>query len=213
MKRRDLGTMAAIAVALISTPAFASYTLTQQNGVAPTYATTLNFDEVGGPTGVVPTNAFAGIGLSVFESGTGDQAIGDNSTFEPWLPSDNTAFMNFGMFLTFDSDLTEMSFQGWDPSGAPSPFGGGAALLLFDNGVEVASDFGIVPAWGGFGDSWFNITTSGGMVFDEVRFLGFGFGPTTIVDNLSWNAVPEPTSLALITMTGVGLMVRRRRSA
>ncbi len=212
MKSRNLGTVAALAIALISAPAFASYTITQQNGMAPTYSTTLNFDEVGGPTGVVATNVFSGIGLDVFESGAGDQAIGDNSVFEPWLPSDNTAFMNFGMFLTFGSDLTEMSFQGWDPGGTPSPFGGGAAVSIWDDGVEVASSF-ITPAWGGFGDSWFDITTSGGMVFDEVKFLGFGFDSRTHVDNLSWNAVPEPTSLALLTMTGVGLLVRRRRTA
>lgn len=213
MKSRNPGILvAALAVALISAPAWASYTITQQGAAAPTYSTTLNFDEVGGPTGVVATNVFAGIGLDVFQSGTGDQSIGDNSVFEPSLPSDNTAFMNFGMFLTFGSDLTEMSFQGWDPSGPGGPFGGGANLILFDNGVEVGNLFH-TPAWGGFGDSWYNITTSGGMVFDEVRFLGFGFTPTTVVDNLSWNAVPEPTSLVLLTMTGVGLMIRRRRSA
>jgi len=209
--RRKIGIRAAaLLVAVMCAPAWASVMFTQQNAPAPTYSTTLNFDEPGGPTGVVPTNQFASLGLSVFQSGTGDQSIGDNSIFEPWLLSDNTAFMNFGMFLEFDSDLTEFSFQGWDPSGPPSPFGGGALLVALNDGTEVGS-ISVTPAWGGFGDSWYDITTSGGMVFDEVRFLGFGFTPTTIVDNLSWNAVPEPGTLALLALTGVGVLIRRRR--
>lgn len=211
MMARQTLAVAAVAIAMISAPALASYTITQQFDPAPTYSTTLNFDEPGGPTGLVPQNQFAGIGISNFQSGTSDQSIGDNTALDPALPSNNTAFMNFGMFLTFSQDLTEFSFQGWDPSGPPSFFGGGAALLLYNNGAEVANLIQITPAWGGFGNSWYNITTSGGMTFDEVRFLGFGFVPTTVIDNLSWNAVPEPGSVALFALTGVGLLLRRRR--
>ena len=46
-------------------------------------------------------------------------------------------------------------------------------------------------------------------VFDEVRILGFGFTPTTYVDNLSWTKVPSPASAAIL---GCGaLMAGRRR--
>jgi uncharacterized protein (TIGR03382 family) len=68
----------------------------------------------------------------------------------------------------------------------------------------------VEPAWGGFGDSWFDMTTDGGDVFDEVRILGFGFDPTTYADNMSWNAaIPAPGSLALLALAGV---VGRRRN-
>jgi hypothetical protein len=65
-------------------------------------------------------------------------------------------------------------------------------VVLLNDGVEVS--FNIVdPAFGGAGDSWFNITTDGGDVFDEVRFVGAGFaGPLTIMGQASWNVVPAP---------------------
>jgi hypothetical protein len=79
---------------------------------------------------------------------------------------------------------------------------------MFDDGVEVASSF-VTPAWGGIGDTWFDITADGGDVFDEVRILGWGFSPTTYADNLSWDVVPGPGSLALLAVAG--LVSRRRR--
>ena len=88
-------------------------------------------------------------------------------------------------------------------------FGVGLSVFVFDNGGLVASS-SFTPAWGGVGDEWFDITTDGGSVFDEVRILGFGFDPTTFVDNLSWNAVPEPGSLLLL-IGGMSITLLRRR--
>ena len=110
---------------------------------------------------------------------------------------------------TFDNDLDGFSSRVWDPSGAPSPFGGGFGVFVFDDGVEVGSYFG-TPAWGGLGDEWINVTATGGMKFDEVRILGFGFGPTTLVDDLSWNVVPAPASVGLLGLAAIGGMRRRR---
>src|SRR3546814_9914877 len=47
------------------------------------------------------------------------------------------------------SDLA-FSIQAWDPSGPPSPFGGGLGVFVFDDGVEVGSGF-FTPAWGEIG--------------------------------------------------------------
>lgn len=176
---------------------------------APTYPTTLNFDEPGGPTGVVPTDAWAGIGLAELQAGDSVPVVGDHASnpSTPWVGTGNSFFGNFGVFMTFSQDLDGLSMQVWDPSGAPGPFGGGMGVFVFNDGVEVANFFG-TPAWGGVGDDWLHVSATGGMLFDEVRVLGFGFIPTTYADNISWNAIPEPGALALF---GAGALVAMRR--
>ena len=69
-------------------------------------------------------------------------------------------------------------------------------MYLFNDGVQVADitmgdPFGVstTPAWGGIGDTWFDITGTDGDVFDEIRVLGFGFSPTTFMDDITWNPV------------------------
>lgn len=214
MRTGNIGMLvAALAVATVSAaPAWATVTITQGTS-APTYSNLLTFDEVGGPTGNAANNAFAGIGIPNFQSGEGQKNIGDNSGFFVGMQSDNTAWMPFGMILQFDQDVTDMSFQGWDPAGPPGGFGGGAVIFLINDGDEnnpVAAE-AFTPAWGGVGDEWYNITTSDGMVFDEVRFFGNGFPNDTIVNDISWNIIPEPGSLALLALGVVGIVARRRR--
>jgi PEP-CTERM motif-containing protein len=197
-------------IAAIACSATADITIAHGSS-AGTYATTLNFDEAGGPTGFVTTDAFASYGITSLQAGDGVPQVGDFDTPNGgWgLGTGNSFFGNFGVFINFDSDLTEFSTQVWDPSGPPSLFGGGLGVFVFNDGVEIANNFDITPAWGGVGDTWLDITTSGGMVFDEVRILGFGFDPRTYVDNMSWNAVPAPGSFGLL---GLGLLgIRRRR--
>jgi hypothetical protein len=109
--------------------------------------------------------------------------------------------------MTFGDDLTNFSGQVWDPSGAP-PFGG-AGIFVYNDGAEIANLF-IEPAWGGIGDSWIDVSATDGMVFDEIRIVGFGFDPSTFVDNLSWNAVPTPSGLAVLGLGGI-VMSRGRR--
>lgn len=203
---------AAIIVSLASAPAFASITITQ-GASAPTYSMTLDFDEPGTPTGVVAPDAFLPDGITELQAGDGIPFVGDMNSFFPWFdPAEGNSFYgNFGIFIKFEDDLTEFSGDFWDPSGAPSPFGGGFGVFLFnDNGVDpIATYFG-EPAWGGLGDTAINITTDGGMVFDEVRVLGFGFNPTTLGDNFSWNVVPEPTSLVVLALGSFAALRRRR---
>ena len=204
------------AVGVLASPLAAMATVTITQGTsAPAYSTTLNFDEAGGPTGSVPTSSWQGIGITALDAGDGAPQVDDWATLsgQPWLGDGNSFFGNFGVFLTFDSDLAALSVQAWDPSGPPSPFGGGLGVFVFNDGVEVASSVS-EPAWGGVGDEWFNIVASGGMLFDEVRILGFGFDPTTYVDNLSWNtAVPVPGALVLFASGLAGLGFAKRRKA
>lgn len=203
-------TTAISTIALAAGTSMATITISQAAS-GTTYGTTLNFDEPGGPTGPgIAQDAWAGIGLANMAAGDGNNFVGDNAALSgPWIGTGNSFFGNFGVFMTFDSDLTNFSGQVWDPSGPPSPFGGGVGIFVFNDGNQVADLF-IEPSWGGFGDEWIDISTADGMVFDEVRILGFGFDPFTYVDNLSWNAVPTPSSVALLGFGGL-IGSRRRR--
>ena len=205
-------TLSTLSIAGIAgAPAFASVSVTQGSS-APTYSTILNFDEPGGPTGNnIPTNAWSGAPWNIvsFQSGEGANNVGPHALETG--QSTNSYWGPFGVFIRFADDMTEMSFHAWDSSGPPSPFGGGMAVVLINDGDENNPvHFQLYnPAYGGAGLHAFNITTSAGTVFDEVRILGFGFSPQTYVDNLSWNAVPEPTSLALLGLGGLALLRRR----
>lgn len=200
----------AITAATVSTSASADITSTLGPS-APTYSTTLNFDEPGTPTGAVAdTTWLASHGVTI---AAGDsQPVVDDFSVTPgqfWLGTGNSYLGNFGVFMTFENDLTDFSAQIWDPSGPPSPFGGGAYAFVFDDGVEV-SNFAFTPSWGSVGDEWLNISATDGMVFDEIRILGFGFNPTTYMDNASWNAIPAPGGLAALGLAGFAASRRRR---
>lgn len=203
-----------VALAALASAATAQAAVTITQGAsAPTYSTTLNFDEPGGPTGSVPATAWTAYGISRLESGTGPDTFVTTMTSTPgfgWLGTGNVAYGPFGVFITFGGDLTEFSARYWDSSGPGGPFGGGAAAVALRDGVEVGSFFIASPAYGGVGNPWINITTSGGSTFDEVRLLGFGFFPEAYVDDLSWNAVPAPASAAAFALLGAGLARRRR---
>ncbi|KAA0213941.1 MAG: hypothetical protein DYG94_03310 [Leptolyngbya sp. PLA3] len=199
------------AVLLGAGVARADFTITQSGAQAPTYATTLNFDEIGGPVGTIAPDSFAALGLSYLQSGEGTTVVGDNDAGAGWgLGQGNSFYGAWGVFMNFSADLTNFSAQVWDPSGPPTFTGGGLAVILFNDGVEVGSSWGHTPAWGGLGDTWFDIGTTNGDMFDEVRILGFGFFPTTVIDNLSWNMVPSPGTGGVAAL-GVMALRRRRR--
>lgn len=204
----------ALGVSLVfAAPARSAVVITQGDS-APTYSNLLTFDEPGAPTGLdVATNSYAAFGLPSIISGDGfANFVGDNSP-ATGTNTTNSYYGPFGVFMSFGQDLTAASLQAWDSSGPPSPFGGGMAIALINDGDEnnpVAFEI-FNPAYGVDAGSWFNITTTGGEVFDEIRVLGFGFFPQTYVDNVSWNAVPAPGALALLGLAGV-VGGRRRRN-
>jgi len=197
-------------LALVAGSSLGSIAVTQ-GASGTTYSTTLDFDEAGGPTGPgIANNAWAGVGLADMAAGDGNNFVGDNAAlFGPWIGTGNSFYGNFGIFMTFDSDLTNFNAQFWDPSGAPGPIGGGLGVFVFNDGAEVANAF-VTPSWGGVGDEWIDISADSGMVFDEIRVLGFGFDPSTFMDNASWNAVPTPGSLAVLGLGGFVASRRRR---
>ncbi|MGA1018056.1 MAG: hypothetical protein ACO3YY_08735, partial [Phycisphaerales bacterium] len=200
--------IAAMAASGIASAASADVVISQGDS-APTYATTLNFDEPGQATGPVPSTYWQADYGIVIDSGDGNPVVDAwGGIFGPWLGDGNSFFGNFGVFITFDNDVTAFSAQVWDPSGPPSPIGGGLIVAVWNDGVEVTSTV-IEPAWGTDVGSWLDIVGDGGTAFDEVRFVGLGFDPSTFTDNLSWTPVPAPGAIALLGLAG--LAGRRRR--
>jgi hypothetical protein len=207
----SLVTSAAIVALTAASTASAGITVTNTTEAAPTYSTVLNFDEAGAPSGELPPSTWqSDFGLTI-NGGAGNPFVGNlGGIYGPWAGTGNAIVAPFGLFLNFDNDLTEFSFQAWDPSGPPTPFGGGLHVHYFLDGVHLGTQ-SVTPAWGGVGKTWFNITTTDGSRFDEVRVLGGSFiGSDTIMDNLSWNAVPGPGGLAFLLF---GLASRSRRRA
>lgn len=216
MKMTGVSTAAAIAATVFVSHAGAAITITQSASAAPTYATQLNFDAPGSPTGLgLPSNSFAAWGVSNIGTGDNPNAINvDQINSNPgfgWLGAGNVAFGAWGLFVNFSNQLSEFSGQYWDDSGPASFSGGGAIVVVAKGGVEVGSFFISAPAFNPVGKSWINITTTEGDTFDEVRFVGFGFFPTAYVDNMSWNSVPAPSSLGLFAIGGI-VAGRRRRA-
>ncbi len=215
MNRSTQSIVAASIAALTLTAASADITVTQGDS-APTYSTTLNFDEVGGPTGSVSTDSWlASHGVSSLQAGVGGAVVANLSSTPGygWLPDSNAFVGDFGVFMNFENDLTDFSAQIWDNAGPASGFSGGMVIVALNDGAEVANVFIDLPVFGltGDEDTWFNITATDGMVFDEVRIVGFAFvSPQTLIDNISWNAVPAPGSFAVLALGGVACSRRRR---
>lgn len=207
--RHHLLTAIGCGVAAMASSAHASVSITQGQS-APTYANTLTFDEPGQQTGVLESDYWlAGYGVTI-ESFDGQEVVDDFAAFfgAPWLGTGNSFFGNFGVGISFSEDVESFSLQAWDPSGPPSPFGGGFFVEASLDG-NVVAQLSATPAWAGAGDPWFDVVGTGGMKFDRVVLLGFGFNPTTYVDNLSWT-VPAPGAAALFGFAGL-VAGRRRR--
>lgn len=204
---------AAVLAVSLASRAQAAVVITQSAAPAPTYSTTLSFDEPASPAGSnVPINSWSGAPWNITSIASGDGAVntvGDNSALTG--SATNSYRGPWGVLMNFGQDLSEASFQGWDSSGPSSPFGGGVIFAVFNNGVQINGFQRFAPAWAGAGNSWYNVTTTDGTIFDEIRFLGNGLAaPNAVVDNISFTAVPEPASQSMLA-AGALIAMRRRR--
>ncbi|MFO0783339.1 MAG: hypothetical protein U0636_06615 [Phycisphaerales bacterium] len=203
--------IAAGMTAVLAASANAGFSFTQQASQTTTYANQLNFDEPGTPTGLVPANTWASLGINIHNGDSPNNTYVDNFSNDlPWLPNNNASYNVWGCYIDLSTAATGFSFQAWDTSGPPSFFGGGLLVGVADANGNLIDGLVFNPAWGGIGDTWFNITATGGDSFSHIVIAGMGFFPETFVDNLSWNTVPGPGAMALL---GLGLVRGRRRSA
>lgn len=215
MKTRIAFTLAAAAATALAGHAAAGFNYSQTATQDPTYTNVINFDGPGAPTGLVAGNTWASTGLASLTDGANPGVpIGDVSASFPWISTGNVADGSaFGLFMTWGAnDATELSFQMWTPAGPGGPFGGYSVLLADANDNVLAGWTVTTPIWGGQGDSWINITTTGGSTFKKAVILygGFGLAPPVFVDNISFNTVPTPGAIAFLGLGALGCGRRRR---
>lgn len=202
--------VATAATALVAGAASAAVSITNP-ATGTTYSTVLNLDAPGTPTGLVPSNTWSSLGVTITDGVNGpNTVVGNFSNLYPWLPNQNTIAGAFGNFISFDSVITNFSCQLWAPPSG-GPFGGGAVISALDANGNFIDGVSITAAWGGLGNTWINIDATAG---DGIRGLyidsGSWIGEEAFITNLSWNAVPAPGALALL---GLGLAGSRRRRA
>jgi hypothetical protein len=205
----------ATGIALIAGSAQGGYTITQTFDPGPVYTGhEITFDDPGVPVGVVmdPWTFYqASDGIS-FTSGNGFLVADDWDALEGIDGGEgdgNQLNGGFSVRMLFDTDVTELSWQGW-ANGSPAPPLGGINVFLFKDDVQVAGYTGIAP-FAGVGDEWFNVVADGGDTFDEVRFFNGAFSSfNSYVDNITYNTVPGPGVLALLGLAGL-CGTRRRR--
>ncbi len=204
------------AALLLATAQIASAAVTvTQTATIPTYPGTLNFDEVGGPTSAnstITSTSFVPSKGITFITGDGTYNVGPSGY--TWLGTGNSFLGNYGVEMLFGYQVTAVSLNVWDPSGKPTFFGGGMVASINQGRSATGTNlFGQVytPAWAGAGISGFNIVASAGTSFNDVLFYGNGDFPTTYVDNISWQVVPEPTGTSLAAIGLTGMVLRRKR--
>jgi MYXO-CTERM domain-containing protein len=202
---------------LVGTSAHAAYAIVQTAAQAPTYSTVLDLNAAGSPTGTVSSTFWtATLGVTVHTGQGGSTVtVNDFSGTYPWVNSGNQFLGNFGLNLDFATPISSLSFQAWDSNGAPGPIGGGFFVSLttgaLGGGTQLAGQ-GFTGAWGGLGNTWYNITTTGGSTFQHVTIFNNGFDQFDYISHVSWQTAPAPGALTLLGFAGV-VGVRRRRRA
>jgi len=78
-------------------------------------------------------------------------------------------------------------------------------------GGSVVGSGSFTGAWGGVGNSWYNITTTGGSTISHVAIYNNGFDQFDYVDNISWTTTPTPGAMSLLGLAGLTGLRRRRR--
>jgi MYXO-CTERM domain-containing protein len=210
MKTQMMFATAAMSAAIgLTTSAYGAFSFIQTAGPAPTYDTLLTFDEPAGPTGVVPADTWSSLGITIHSG------VDVNNAFviipsawdppAPWIDS-NVVEGPFGVNLHFSTPVNALSLQAWET------FGGELGIFITNaDGSVVIDGASYQGAWGGLGDTWYNITATDGDSISHVVITGLGFFTgNAVVDNISWSNVPGPGSLALLGIAGLASSRRRR---
>lgn len=107
--------------------------------------------------------------------------------------------------ITWDTDLVELQLgvTGWDGA---DPFNADW-IDVFNDGNFIGSFGALGQGTGGF--DMINLDASGAP-FDEIRIAWFGTDGFGYTHYLNWNAIPAPSSLALLGLGGLATARRRR---
>lgn len=176
-------------------------------------AVTINFE--GFPHQTEITNQYAGLGItfsggakSSFGLSNGDPGNwGLEGTNGPDFLGNNGTGVG-GKIIRMDFVAGQNNF-GFDISRANgSSAGDQFKTRVYDinnnMALEQTWNFNNINQWGGFGWIGFNLYGF------EIEAISTGFSPFGI-DNVSYDAVPEPATLGLLAMAGFGLIAKRRK--
>jgi hypothetical protein len=192
-----------IAAVLIAAASSANAGIIYANAGLGSADTTLTFDEVVLANGTVLTTEYAAYGVSfsgLYYNSQGPAsfgtAIAGNNVGN--FPFPGSATINNPWSILFDSDVREASF--------------GIVTFPSNTLVEVLLDGAVIDFLAAGTDAdgadFFQIT---GLVFDQIRVTSSNNDPGALMDNLQFSAVPEPASLALLSLGMLGLIGASRR--
>jgi hypothetical protein len=197
---------------------------------AATIITTDNFDYVSGYTAQTPwtTSGSATIGQwSLVKSSTnGRVAVDDNSlTYNPptpWPSGTGYAQFNNGVSVDFAATITDTTAHSFtvgdqvaiDFYTAGRDYEAGSLSITVSLVGAATHNYGdftpsSVTEWGQQTTAYFTIAVAGNYSVQFANVAESG-DRTTYIDNVSYSVIPEPSSAALLGLTGLALLRRRR---